>query len=184
MPVSITEKVRRTMTDDRIALRPATPADGEAIVDVHVASIRGLGPDAYDPAQVAAWAANKRPERYPLESDSTRAIVAELEAGDETEDANPIVGFGWIDLESGEVTAVYVHPDYARRGVGRTILERLEAVARTAGLETLTLTASLNAVPFYERRGYERVERIEHETGGETLECVRMRRELDLEPSG
>ncbi|MCU4743917.1 GNAT family N-acetyltransferase [Halobacteria archaeon AArc-m2/3/4] len=159
---------------DPIPLRPATPADGEALVEVHVASIRELGPAGYDPEQVEAWAANKRPDRYPLGDESTHAVVAE--AGPESDE---IAGFGWVDLEAGEVTAVYVHPDHARRGVGGTILEHLETAAREAGLESLGLTASVNAAPFYERFGYEPVEHVDHDINGEILECVRMRTALE-----
>ncbi len=155
-----------------VTLRPATSEDGEALVEVHVASIRELGPAAYDPEQVEAWAANKRPDRYPLEDESTRAVVADRES-------HGIVGFGWVDLEAGEVTAVYVHPDHARQGVGRSILEYLETAAREAGLESLGLTASVNAARFYERVGYEPVEHVDHDINGERLECVRMRTELD-----
>lgn len=160
-------------TSNSVTLRLATPADGEALVEVHVASIRELGPAAYDPEQVEAWAANKRPDRYPLEDESTHAVVAEADR-----ESDDIVGFGWVDLEAGEVTAVYVHPDHARQGVGRAILEHLETAAREAGLESLGLTASVNAAPFYERFGYEPVEHVDHDINGERLECVRMRTEL------
>lgn len=159
-------------TPSPVTIRLATPADGEALVEVHVASIRELGPAAYDPEQVEAWAANKRPDRYPLGDESTHAVVAE---------SDEIVGFGWVDLEAGEVTAVYVHPDHARQGVGRAILEHLETAAREAGLESLGLTASVNAARFYERFGYEPVERVDHDINGEILECVRMRTELEDE---
>ena len=100
-----------------------------------------------------------------------------------------IAGFGQVNLDGeasetpregggtvvGEVTAVYVHPDHVRRGVGSALLDRLEAHARDEGLDALSLTASLNAVPFYERAGYEPAEEVTHATTDEVdLTCVRM----------
>ena len=80
---------------------------------------------------------------------------------------------------TGEVRAVYVHPDFARRGVGSALLAELERRARDRGFETLVLTASLNAVPFYEHRGYEAVTTVTYEFGGDVPgDAVVMRRSL------
>jgi len=62
-----------------------------------------------------------------------------------------------------EVQAVYVHPEAAREGVGTALLAGLEGHAREFGADDAALHASLNAVGFYERRGYERVAERDHE---------------------
>ena len=41
-----------------------------------------------------------------------------------------------------------------RGGVGRLVMEALQAEARARGFEGITLAAQLHAVPFYERLGY------------------------------
>ncbi|MDQ2051160.1 GNAT family N-acetyltransferase [Natronolimnohabitans sp. A-GB9] len=165
----------------RVRLREARATDAATIADVHAASIRELGPEAYDDRQVRAWRSNVDPERYPLEEADARMIVAER--GDDG-----LVGFGLLDLEPndaddpsvGTIGAVYVHPEHVREGIGRTILETLESIARDAGLETLGLTASKNAIGFYERQGYEGVETVALEmTDGVSLEALRMRKQLD-----
>lgn len=164
-----------------MTVREATAADADAIADVHAASIRGLGSDEYDDEQIRAWLSNVHPERYPLETDGFRAVVADHEA-------DGVVGFGLLDCEpsgradplAGEIAAVYVRPEHARGGIGSAILEALESAARNAGLETLVLTASRNAVAFYERRGYEGIETVRLEmSDGVELACLRMRRRLD-----
>ena len=171
--------------NERVRLRPARADDGEAIVDVHVASIRELGKEAYDPDQVDAWASNKHPGRYPLEDETVHTVVAERRTSgtgetDEPEaDATRLAGFGWVDLEKGEITAVYVHPEDTHRGVGRKVVGELERAARAAGLESLFLYASLNAREFYERLGYDVHSVIEQEIWGERLESVRMRKRLE-----
>lgn len=139
-------------------IREATAADAPALCDVHVASITGLGPEAYDDRQVEAWARGREPGDYPIETDETHVLVAERE--------DRVVGFGWLkpaaddyvehDVDA-EITAVYVHPNVAGEGIGSGIYERLEARARDAGATSLGLWASRNAVAFYEAHGFEGV---------------------------
>jgi putative acetyltransferase len=165
-------------------IRDATPAVARRLLDLHVASIRAFGPDVYDDEQVAAWAERDGPE-YPIDEAGQRVVVAErTPGGDRTTTGEPageneLAGFSHLAVPESEVQAVYVHPEHARQGVGWTILDRLEALAREAGLDELELLASRNAVGFYERAGYESVERVVHETtGGVELGCIEMRRHL------
>lgn len=147
-------------------VREARPSDTEAIRSVHRESIEGLGPEAYTDEQVAAWAAGRDSADYAgsIESDETAFVVAE--------DGRSVVGFGSLRFDSpdaddaavdAEVTGVYVHPSAAREGVGSKLYAELERRARARGARTLGLTASLNAVPFYESHGYERVGEYRHE---------------------
>ncbi|MFB6140002.1 MAG: GNAT family N-acetyltransferase [Halosimplex sp.] len=176
-------------------VRPAREADTEPIRETHVAAIEAFGPDAYDERAVAAWA--DRGDDHSLEGldgPDTYWAVAERDGHSEidADDGVPVSGFGRLDLApeerdgdeertdgAGEVVAVYVHPDRARSGVGSAVLAHLEGYARGAGLAELSLTASLNAVAFYERAGYERVEGVTLEIGGGVaIDCVRMHKPL------
>lgn len=138
-----------------ISVREAAATDAHSIRDVHLASIDGLAGQCYDDEQVAAWAHDRDPESYPIESPETFFLVAER--GDR------IVGFGWMKPEADdyfqttvevEITAVYIHPSVARQNVGSRIYEELEAYARLENIRSLGLWASLNAVSFYESHGY------------------------------
>ena len=170
---------------DGVRIREARPDDAAAIADVHAAAIRDRGSDAYDNRQLEAWLANVHPERYPIgESDAgLHVIVAERDAATE---GGRIVGFGWLDCASsgrgdgtGEVVAVYVRPDHAREGIGRTLLAELEAIACEAELAELVLVASKNAIEFYRERGYEAEVSVELEMqAGVELEGLRMRKRL------
>lgn len=54
-----------------------------------------------------------------------------------------------------ELYFLFVDPDYFGRGIGSEILADLERVARNKfGTETFKLLSVLNAVPFYQSRGY------------------------------
>jgi GNAT superfamily N-acetyltransferase len=155
-------------------VRDARPDDAMAIFALHVAASRRVPRDHYSDEQVRDWA-DKRgggPERY----DTDDLLVAERDG--------QVAGFGeWADSEDGdetvgEVVACYVHPDHANQGVGTALLERLHAELREAGYDRAALTASLNAVAFYERQGYEVVERFDLEPHDVEFPVARMEREL------
>ncbi|MFC4448298.1 GNAT family N-acetyltransferase [Halorussus aquaticus] len=140
-------------------LRPAKPSDTEAILVVHVAAIIAHGPSAYTDEQVAAWAAKPEgTDRYTnaIEDSSTELVVAETDGR--------VVGFGKLDVERGEVEAVFVDPERNGEGIGSAILNHFEQRLRDEGFEVVRLRAVLNAVGFYERQGYERVARVTNTT--------------------
>ncbi|RQG92135.1 GNAT family N-acetyltransferase [Natrarchaeobius chitinivorans] len=164
------------MGTDDVRIREATATDAVGIEDVHAASIRELGSDAYDDRQVEAWLSHVHSERYPVGESGFRVVVADY--------GGSIVGFGLLEFDpadldesTAEIGAVYVHPDDAREGVGSAILGDLESAARDRGVEALELTASRNAIAFYERHGYEGHDAASLEMQeGVTLECQRMRK--------
>lgn len=56
--------------------------------------------------------------------------------------------------EAAKIRAFFVHPDHARRGLARRILERCERAALSAGFTRLELGATLPGLPFYRACGY------------------------------
>jgi GNAT superfamily N-acetyltransferase len=87
-----------------------------------------------------------------------------------------------IDPESepARVRAFFVHPDFARRGIGRSILAACEEAIRRNGFARVELVATLAGEPLYAAGGYEVVERCEVPlAGGLCLPVVRMRKQLE-----
>lgn len=76
--------------------------------------------------------------------------------------------------DAAKVRAMYTHPDFTRRGIGRTILELCEESAAAEGFRTLQLMATLSGLPLYESYGFEAVERVEDASGGAAVPLVRM----------
>lgn len=77
--------------------------------------------------------------------------------------------------DAAKIRAFFIHPDFARRGIGSKILEACESAARSAGFARFEMGATLTGVPLYLARGYEIVERIEVPLhNGHTLSVVRM----------
>ena len=68
---------------------------------------------------------------------------------------NQVIGTGMINIETGKIDAIFVHPNHMRRGIGKKIVEFLEDIALNSGLETLTLVSTLNAAAFYRACGFE-----------------------------
>jgi GNAT superfamily N-acetyltransferase len=80
--------------------------------------------------------------------------------------------------EPARVRAMYTHPDFARRGVGRLVLSLSEAAAAREGFRTLELVATVAGEPLYLACGFSIVERIEVPTSTVTVPCARMARPI------
>lgn len=80
--------------------------------------------------------------------------------------------------EAARVRAMYTHPDFARRGVGRLILSVCEAAALHAGFRAAELMATLAGEPLYRACGYSEIERTSAGADGLAVPMVRMGKRL------
>ncbi|MEZ0165040.1 ribosomal protein S18-alanine N-acetyltransferase [Kineococcus sp. LSe6-4] len=135
-----------------VRLRPAETADLPRVQDVERAAgeaFRALGMAAVaddDPPSLDVLAAHR---------EAGRAWVAVEEGTGE------IVGYLLLGLEpvdgNGHVERLSVHPDHARRGTGRRLLELAADVTRAQGRPALTLTTFADVpwnAPWYRRLGF------------------------------
>ena len=71
--------------------------------------------------------------------------------------------------------ALFVHPDFARRGLGTAILAACERAAAGAGFKWLELTATLTGIKLFRVHGFVPAEEITLRLGnGEELRVTRM----------
>jgi GNAT superfamily N-acetyltransferase len=183
------------------ALRLATEKDIPALHALIEASVRGLQTADYTQSQIDGALGTVLGLDTLLIRDGTY-FVAEEVAGDEepdqgTEARERLAGCGgWskrktlfgadhgpgrepelLDpaADAAKVRAIFVHPRFARRGLGTLILARVEAEARAAGFRRYEMGSTLTGVPLYRLKGYVEVERIAVPLkNGETLPVVKM----------
>ena len=79
--------------------------------------------------------------------------------------------------DAARIRAFFVHPGYARRGIGRHIIDVCETAAKQNGFTSFELGATLPGVPLYTAMGYLAIERIDAPLpDGELLGIVKMRK--------
>ena len=178
-------------------IRKATPADVPGIERVMRASMADLGASSYDAAQVASAVRYIAVVDRQIIEDGTYFVIEEeariiacggwsgrtkLFSGPESQEQAGSDGRLDPAVDSARIRAMFVDPTYARRGLGRRILEASEADAAQAGFRTVELMATLPGVPLYRACGYEEIERAAIELpDGTRLECVKMKRALPVE---
>ncbi|HKB02528.1 MAG TPA: GNAT family N-acetyltransferase [Gemmataceae bacterium] len=174
-------------------LRPARDADIPALAQLIPESVRGLSGGYYTPGQVESALAHIFGVDTRLIEDGTY-FVAEA-------DGQIVGGGGWSrrstlfggderkagapdDLldpatDPARVRAFFVHPDWARRGIGRALLSACESAAREAGFRSLELVATRPGEPLYTACGFDIVERFDIPVrGGDPLPAARMAKVL------
>ena len=92
--------------------------------------------------------------------------------GDHTPDREPSLLRPGVD--AARVRAMYTHPTFLRRGVGRLILSLCEDVARAEGYSAVELVATMGGEPLYLAAGYHPIEAFEDDRGGVPVPLVRM----------
>ena len=170
--------------------RLATPDDLPALAAVMDAAIRELQAPFLTPDQIAASRTIMGLDAQ-LVDDRTYFVV-ELEdaiagcggwsrrqtmyGGDHTPGRSPAPLDPAVD--AARIRAMYTHPRFARRGVGRLILHLCEEAARAEGFRRVELVATLAGEPLYSACGYQVLERFSDDRGGAPVPLVRMARAL------
>lgn len=104
---------------------------------------------------------------------------ATLYGGDQTPDRDPELLDPGVD--AARVRAMYTHPVFVRRGVGRLILTLCELAAASEGFRQLELMGTLAGEPLYTAYGFVAVERLTDERGGAAVPLVRMVKDISAQ---
>lgn len=84
--------------------------------------------------------------------------------------------------DSARIRAFFVHPLFARQGIGSALLERCEMEARKAGFRSLSLGSTLPGQRLYAAHGFVAGDPVDHDRGDGTLmKVIPMSKELDIE---
>jgi GNAT superfamily N-acetyltransferase len=181
--------LKSTKVDFKI--RTATLDDVDGLRGLIERSARELAREDYTSEQIeaalkAAWGVDTQLLRdgtyFVVESD--RRLVAcggwsrrktlfgsDAHANREPELLDPVT-------EAARIRAFFVHPAFARRGIGRKLLELCESEAKKEGFTRAELVATLPGVKLYQACGYAVIERKEYPLDGLlSIEFVLMRKD-------
>jgi GNAT superfamily N-acetyltransferase len=186
-----------------VRIRPAVAADIPVLRELIEVSVRGLQAQDYTPAQLEGALKSVYGVDSQLIADGTY-YVAEIAIRETQSTGSPAAGAGctivgcggwskrrtlyggdrWTgrtdDLldprqDAAKIRAFFIHPDWARKGIGSLILTTCENAAREARFTRCEMGATLTGVPMYRARGYMELENLEVPLGnGEALPIVRM----------
>lgn len=155
-------------------LRAAILSDVPAIEALIDASVRGLAAEDYTPDQIDSALRTAFSVDTQLIEDGTYFVVEKAglvvacggwsyrktlcggshHAVRDTAQMDPAV-------EAAKIRAIFIHPNWARQGLGRLLLRAAEEAAMAAGFHRFEMGATLTGVPLYLREGYRIMQRIE-----------------------
>jgi GNAT superfamily N-acetyltransferase len=184
--------------DTKIHIRPAVPADVPVLQKLIDASVRELQAQDYTPAQMEGALNTVFGVDSQLIADGTYLVAEALPAGDA---GAVIAGCGgwskrktlyggdrWTGREdslldplhdAAKIRAFFIHPAWARRGVGTLILQACEVAAKSAGFTRYEMGATLTGVKLFGVKGYVAVRRIEIPlVNGESLPVIHMEKRV------
>ncbi len=186
-------------SDPQFNIRKATLEDVPEILQLVEASVRGLHVNDYSPTQIDASIGSAFGVDRQLILDETYFIATPAEdhamlvacggwsfrktlCGSD----NLGVGCGAGARDAGtldpadpmayaKIRAIFVHPAWARKGLGSLILAHCETAAQAAGFRRFEMGSTLTGVPLYRLRGYSELSRATIPLpNGEDLEIVTM----------
>ncbi|MFZ0771640.1 MAG: GNAT family N-acetyltransferase [Candidatus Sulfotelmatobacter sp.] len=186
------------MAATNVHIRKATAADVPRLREVIEASVQGLQAEDYSPAQIEGALRSVYGVDSQLIADGTYLVAEVFDSQNQESQKEPeiVACGGWskhktlyggdqfagredslLDpaRDAAKIRAFFVHPQWARRGIGGMILEACENAALEAGFTRLEMGATLSGVAFYKAKGYAEIESQEAPLGnGEVLAIVKM----------
>jgi GNAT superfamily N-acetyltransferase len=189
-----------------IHLRLAVPEDVPVLRELIDASVRRLQTQDYTPAQIEGALKTVFGVDSQLIADGTYIVAQAEPAAVERAGAKNapsewiIVGCGgwskrktlygsdhWTGREdalldplrdAAKIRAFFIHPDWARRGVGSMILQACENAARSAGFTRYEMGATLTGAKLFGAKGYVAVKPISIPlVNGESLPVIHMEKQ-------
>jgi GNAT superfamily N-acetyltransferase len=172
-------------------IRQANPSDVGELRILIERSVRGLQHNDYTPAQIEGALGHALGLDTQLIEDGTYFAAVPLSKPDLIvgcggwsyrktlfgSDHGPHREKGLLDpaTEPAKIRAIFVHPEWARQGLGTLILKHCEDAAQRAGFHSLEMGSTLTGVPLYSLKGYARRDTVRIPLpNGEVLPIVHM----------
>src|SRR5258706_4208941 len=178
-----------------LRIRPALLADLPVLRELIDASVRRLQAQDYTPAQMEAALTTVFGVDTQLIADGTYLVVEYCPAqlgvpplviacGGLSQRKTLYGADPWTDphdelldpdQDAAKIRAFFVHPDWARRGVGTFLLDACESTAKAAGVSRFEMGATLTGAKLLRARGYLPAGNLEVALcNGESLPIIKM----------
>ena len=146
-----------------VIIRLMVNTDAVSIHAIHTACLRNTLTSHYSSEQLEAWLEGRTPEGY-LRGAENGEIYLVAERG------QAVVGYA--NCQDQELLSLFVLPEFQNQGVGALLLKACDANA-----DIRWVKATLGAVGFYSRFGFQLVRRGEMEKRGVQIPHILMARE-------
>ncbi len=133
-----------------MAIRPYQPSDAERLAEIFRLAVTHIGPQAYTPQQVVAWAAGAGdPQSFGRRLSQGSCLILEK--------ATKAIAFGQF-IPPDDLAMLYCHPSFARLGYATRLCEELEFIASKNRTSTLYTKASELSRPLFQKQGYKTID--------------------------
>lgn len=155
----------------KFVVRRMSSEDAQDMHRIHTEAVTGVCAAFVEPAAVAAWLHGRTAEKYVEAADTGGETfwIAALEDGS-------VIGFA--SWRRDELVSLFVDPAHHDRGVGQALFEACEKDAAENGHALRRLIATLNAVSYYEARGFRQVRESYRVKQGQRIPHIEMTRDL------
>ena len=130
-----------------MSIRPAREADLDLLSQLITRSVNALNAADDSPEDIAFVCAKHDVQN--LRRHLQRREVFVLEINDQLA--------GIVSLEGDRLHSLFVEPNIAKMGHGRTLVNHIESLARSKNITVLKLSSSRTALPFYEKLGFQKI---------------------------
>lgn len=159
-------------------LRRAIKTDASQAFEVRNLAILSQCIDCYGIDAMTKWTQGEVPEAY-ADKLSCDGYVYVVDGLSHMSDQELIIATGMLDVTTGFIDALFVHPEYMSLGIGKLMLDHLEKIAKASGLVFIALESTLNAADFYRKCGFNGNEiSVYHSPRGFDLDCIVMQKQL------
>ena len=143
---------------NQIKLRRAIKDDLNSICEIFFNTVTSINANDYDENQIKAWSEGaKNIEMFKKKIEEQHFIVAMMD--------DTIVGFSSVD-DTGYIDFLYIHKNYQRQGIAKSLLKEIERFAKTLGIKELNSSVSITARGFFEKFGFVKIREESVESRG------------------
>lgn len=135
-------------------IRKATLNDLSAITRLFKETINSVNRQDYSQQEAEVWSQSaQNTERWAGKINNQYLLLAEQN--------EVVTGFASLTPE-GYLDVMFVHKDFQRQGIAQTLFDALEAYAKENNIAEITSDVSITARPFFEKNGFNVLQRQEN----------------------